>query len=83
MEPELIMLIGRMEGKLDTLVTLQTTQNERIGSLENRAAHVETRVTVLETTGSSNRSWWATMGAALVAVVASLASLFGGYFNPH
>ena len=83
MDQDLIMLIGRLEGKLDALVSLQTTQNERLGNLELRTASVETRVTVMETTSSSNRSWWASLTALLVAIVTALASLFGGYFNPH
>lgn len=83
MDQELLMLIGRMEGKLDTLVALQATQNERIANLETRTGAVETRVTVIETTTGSNRNWWATMAAALIAVVSASASLFGGYFNPH
>ena len=83
MDQDLIMLIGRLEGKLDALVSLQPTQNERLGNLELRTASVETRVTVMETTSSSNRSWWASLTALLVAIVTALASLFGGYFNPH
>lgn len=83
MDQELLMLIGRMEGKLDTLVTLQTAQNERISVLETRTGAVETRVTVLEASETSNKSRWATIGAAGVAVMSALASLFGGYFNPH
>lgn len=80
-QAELVLLLGRLEGKVDTLVSLQTSQGERLTNVENRVSAVETKVTIIESKQSTNSSWWATIGAAVVAVLSAAASLFGGYFN--
>jgi hypothetical protein len=50
-------MLGRIDGKLDTVLQALTSQGERLGTLEQRQADIATRVSVLETQSAGSRQW--------------------------
>lgn len=72
--PDLILMIGRMEGKLDALVQLSTAQGQRLDQLEQRLAAAERALASITGTSDSGRAWIANLIAALGAA-AGLAAI--------
>ena len=72
---EIALLIGRVEGKVDTLVQLSTATSQRIDNLESRLVSVEQRTASLAATNSNGKTWVSNLialGAALAAIAALL-----------
>lgn len=70
---DLHLFLGRVEGKLDLLVSSQSAATEKIGSLSER-------VTSLEARRSAVKEW----GAILVSLLAALAATYAnlkGFFH--
>lgn len=65
--PDLILMIGRMEGKLDALVQLSSAQGQRLDQLEQRLAAAERALASMTGTSASARLWLANLIAALGA----------------
>lgn len=50
-------MLGRIDGKLDTVLQALNQQGERLGAVESKVAESTTRITILETRGGTSRSW--------------------------
>lgn len=70
-----LVALGRLEGKLDVLVTMHSHQSVRIDGLEARTNKVEVDLAGIAATRAQGRDWIAT-GIALVAAAAALIPFF-------
>jgi hypothetical protein len=50
-------MLGRIDGKLDTVLQALTSQGERLGACEQRQADAATRISVLEAGQGTSRTW--------------------------
>ncbi|WP_313196213.1 hypothetical protein [Shinella zoogloeoides] len=74
MEPhsnDTLVALGRLEGKLDVLVSNQSQQNSRVDGIESRTTRLEIDVSTIQATRAQSRDWVATA----ISVVAALAAL--------
>lgn len=76
-DQEIALLIGRVEGKVDTLVHLSTATSQRIDNLERRLVSVETKTASLAATNTSGKTWASNL-IAIGAALAAIAALFKG-----
>lgn len=77
MEPhsnDTLVALGRLEGKLDVLVSHQSQQNTRVDGIESRTTRLEIDVSTIQATRSQSRDWMAT-GISILATLAALAAL--------
>lgn len=76
MEPngELILLIGRIEGKVDTLVANQQSTAARIDLIETRTSQLEQKMAAAAATGSTGNRWLSNL-IALGALVISVGAI--------
>jgi hypothetical protein len=74
---DLMLLIGRVEGKVDTLVHLQSTAISRIEALEQRQNTTETKVAGIEARGEGSKTWLSNSLAILALFVSTVATYFG------
>jgi hypothetical protein len=80
-EHEVFLLLGRMDGKIDAVMNLQTGNATRIDNLEHRVSKVETDVAGISASGQSNNLWMTNLiagAAAIAAVLSVLATLYLG-----
>lgn len=76
-DSELVLLIGRIEGKVDTLVHMQGATSQRIDAIEQRTATVEQKIVALSTTGATSKTWLSTLISIASFAVSALAVYFG------
>ncbi|OJX53640.1 hypothetical protein [Devosia sp. 66-22] len=76
-ESELLILVGRMEGKLDGFLAIQSEQGKRIHGLDDRLGAVETDVATLKASRSTNLNWLTIGVSVLGTLIAGLALYFG------
>lgn len=67
--PELHLFLGRLEGKVDTLVNLHTTQAARIDAVEARMNAAEQRIVALESSSGTGRVWLTNILSGLAFLV--------------
>lgn len=80
---ETLVALGRLEGKLDVLVSNQSQQNSRIDTIENRTTRLEIDVSTIQATRAQGRDWVAT-GISVLATFAALAALLTPFLGiPH
>lgn len=77
-----LVALGRLEGKLDVLVTMHSQQATRIESLEGRTNKIEIDIAGISATKAQSRDWMAT-GISLIALLATIGAvltpiIFGG-----
>lgn len=77
-EHEIAVGLGRVEGKLDAFLSMQTAQAERIDAVEKKLDDVSTDVTILKATKAQGHSWLATALSILGVAMAALAVFFTG-----
>ena len=79
MEPDssLFTALGRLEGKVETLLPLHTANSERTATLETRANGAEQRLATVEAQvgarTDTGRFWITTLSSLLAVVIAGLA----------
>ena len=78
-----LLLLGRLDGKMDTVLAQMNAQTQRIDGVEAKVSTQDVRLTILETNQSNSKATKAAIFAMVLAVLSSIASLFGGYFNIH
>lgn len=78
---EALIMMGRVEGKVDTLIAMQSATAARVDGVEERMNKVEVDVATLrtsvETTKSHSQSSFSNITAALAIIVASVAAYLG------
>jgi len=77
---ELHLFLGRVEGKLDLLISNQTSLGERIAGVETSVSKANDRLTVLET----RRTFGRESLALIISIMAASAAAFGqlkGFFH--
>lgn len=73
------LFLGRVEGKLDAVITTQASFTSTLERWDDRAAKLSERVTILETRRSVLKEWAAltlSVLATLAAVYANMKGLF-------
>ena len=75
---EALLMIGRVEGKVDSLISLVSTQSQRIDGLEKRQTQTEVDVVTLKTQNSEKRSFVASV-IAIFSVIVSAISAYVSY----
>lgn len=76
-EREIAVGLGRVEGKLDAFLSMQSQQAKRLDAVEDRLDTVAHDVTTLKATKAQGHSWLST-GIAIVGAVIAAAALFIG-----
>lgn len=74
MDDQALILIGRVEGKVDTLINLHSAQSARIDALETRQSRTEVDVASLSASKSNSQSWLSNVMSALAVIVAAIAA---------
>ncbi len=69
-----LVALGRLEGKLDVLVTMHGQQSVRIDSLEARTNNNEIAIAGITATAAQGRDWTAT-GISVVAALAAVGAI--------
>lgn len=75
---EALLMIGRVEGKVDSLISLVSTQSQRIDGLEKRQTQTEVDVATLKTQNTEKRSFVASV-IAIFSVIISAISAYVSY----
>jgi hypothetical protein len=70
-------LLGKLDGKVDTLLSNQTVWISRVEDTEKRVTHNDKRITALETRADETKS----NKAALIAVISVAISVVVAGFN--
>jgi hypothetical protein len=68
---DLILLIGRIEGKVDTLVSMQASTTQRVDQIETRTSQLEQKMAAATASGTSTSAWIGSLisvGAVLIAL---------------
>lgn len=73
----LILLIGRIEGKVDTLVHMQGTTSQRIDNMENRLAKMEQEMAASSASGSSSKVWLSNIISVVAVGISAIAAYVG------
>lgn len=81
MRDEVLLAVGRLEGKVDLILKTTSSLDNRVVAAEDRITAVEQSVAVLEGRETRDSSWKAHLLMVALSVIAAAASLFGGYFN--
>ncbi|SCW77016.1 hypothetical protein SAMN02927900_04751 [Rhizobium mongolense subsp. loessense] len=74
MNTEALLLIGRVEGKVDTLISLASAQSQRIDTLEGRMSAGEVDIASLKAKASTNQSFITNITAILALIVAAISA---------
>ncbi len=72
---ELLLLLGRLEGKVDTIITGQSAHGSRLDRLEARQAEHDVWRAGIDAKVSSNKGWWSmllTIGALALSAFSTL-----------
>lgn len=77
-DSDLMLLLGRVEGKVDALVNLQSSTTQRVETIEHRQVSVEHRVTAIEAKAAGSKAWLAHL-MSVAALVASIATVYFEY----
>lgn len=72
-----LLLLGRVEGKVDTLIHLQTVQSQRIDNIEVRMAQSEVDIITLKASSSTKQSILTNVVAVAALAVSVVAAYFG------
>ena len=70
MNDEILLALGRLEGKVDSLITTQTIHNEELGRHDKRLRDLE-----------QSKSWVLGAAAAIGAIASILVNMIGGRFS--
>ena len=70
MNEEILLALGRLEGKVDSLITTQAVHNEELGRHDKRLRHLE-----------KSKSWVLGAAAAIGAVASIIVNMIGGKFS--
>lgn len=76
--PDMLMLLGRLDGKLDGIQTTLTNMAARADGHEAKLNDHEVRITTIETTARTGWSSLMVAGSIIAAIVLPLV----GYFGP-
>ncbi|MBY3320700.1 hypothetical protein ELH43_08670 [Rhizobium ruizarguesonis] len=74
MNTEALLLIGRVEGKVDTLISLSSAQSQRIDQLEGRMSAGEVDIASLKAKSTTNQSFVTNITAILALIVAAISA---------
>ncbi len=69
---EALLLIGRVEGKVDTLISLTSAQSQRIDQLEGRMSSGEVEIASLKARGATNQTLTTNLTAFLALIVSAI-----------
>lgn len=67
-----LLMLGRLEGKVDTLINLSSAQSQRIDALEQRTSKVEVDIASMRSSKSTNQSVFTNIMAMLAIIVAAI-----------
>ena len=70
MNEEILLALGRLEGKVDSLITTQAVHNEELARHDKRLRDLE-----------QSKSWVLGVAAAIGAVASILVNMIGGKFG--
>lgn len=71
------LLLGRLEGKVDTLIAMHSAQGQRIDTLEGRVAAGEVAIASLQARSTTNQSVYSNITAGLALFVAAISAYLG------
>lgn len=78
---EALIMMGRVEGKVDTLISMQSATATRVDGVEERLNKVEVDVATLrtsvETTKNHSQSYFSNFTAVIAIIVAAIAAYLG------
>lgn len=78
---EALIMMGRVEGKVDTLISMQSATATRVDGVEQRLNGVEVDVATLrtsvETSKTNNQSYFSNITAALAILIAAVGAYLG------
>ncbi len=78
--PDVHLLLGRVDGKLDVVIANQSAQYEKLELLVTRVSQTEIRLTTIETFDQSSKTHWAmwlSVGSLAVALGSLVKAAFG------
>ena len=73
---EALLMIGRVEGKVDSLISLVSTQSQRIDDIEKRQTQAEVEIATIKTQNSEKQSLAATALSVLSVAIAAISAYF-------
>jgi len=71
----LALILGRVEGKVDTILAAEQRRDEQIARLDARMSAVETKLSVVEAKASQRKALAAAIWSGAIAVIGILISL--------
>lgn len=71
---EALLLIGRVEGKVDTLISLSSAQAQRIDNLETRLSAGEVDIASLKAKATSSQSFLSNLTAIMALIVSGISA---------
>lgn len=74
MNTEALLLIGRVEGKVDTLISLNSATAQRVDQLEGRMSAGEVEIASLKVKASTNQTLITNITAFLALIVAAISA---------
>lgn len=75
--PNIMLMLGRLEGKVDAFMALQKAHSTRLDDLETRLSEAEREITALEASRTNSAGW-----LTHLAAYAALAIAIGGQWLP-
>jgi len=78
--PDVHLLLGRVDGKLDVVIANQTAQYAKLELLGTRVSNAEIRLTTIETFDQSAKTHWAmwlSVGSIAIALGSLVKAAFG------
>jgi len=74
MNTEVVLLIGKVEGKVDTLISLNSATAARVDQLEQRVSAGEVEIASLKAKATTNQSVITNITAFLALIVAAISA---------
>jgi hypothetical protein len=74
---DLYLLLGRLDGKVDTLVTLHSATQQRLDAIEQRLGHVEQDTASLKSSGTSSKTWTSNIMSVVAVIIAAIGTYIG------
>jgi hypothetical protein len=73
---DLMLMLGRLEGKMDSMMTSLSTQTSRMDRIEQLQNALDSRVTTIEATKSTGRNWFGGIMSIIALALAVMSLTF-------
>lgn len=76
-DKDVLLLLGRLDGKVDTILNQQASHADTLASVQARLTNVERDTAILQAQANSNKSWFTSIGSGLASIAALVLSVWG------